>query len=349
MLSLRSILLGFTSLILLYPSLGNTSLQAGLEALKAGQLEQAIQILEPLALEHNNAKSALALALLYEEGTIDWPKDETKALHFYEIAAKGGIAQAQTNLGLIYAMGTEKIKQDEQRARELWTRAAQQGEREAAYNLGVAYLSELSRNENNIKEGIALIHWSAKQGSPSGQLAMARLYESDLGLDTNLELSLYWYSQNKTSEAQKNVKKLKEQGIKLYNTLPQRLKALLPQPPKLDIQKESIGKENPTKPMPSVFNQKTSPKIPQKPKGFFLWFATVEQKNQAKSYWAYLKKIRPDIFTTLAPYLEAAKAEKQRTIRLLAGPIEDKNLAWKLCNIIKLEHMSLFCQVRELR
>ncbi|ECZ6999162.1 sel1 repeat family protein, partial [Salmonella enterica subsp. enterica serovar Enteritidis] len=67
------------------------------------------------------------------------PQDYTKAMYWYNQAAKQGYAPAQFNLGLFYENGWGGSR-DLQLAKEFYRKAANQGFTNAQINLGILFM-----------------------------------------------------------------------------------------------------------------------------------------------------------------------------------------------------------------
>ena len=88
------------------------------------------------------ASAKYNLGVMYQHG-LGVPRNDAKALLWYEKAALAGQVKAQFNLGLMYYQG-QGTAQDFKQARYWLEKAAQQGYADAAYQLG-----EMSHHEDN--------------------------------------------------------------------------------------------------------------------------------------------------------------------------------------------------------
>jgi len=73
------------------------------------------------------------LGVIYTDGR-GVPKDEAKAVHWYEKAAEQGYANAQNNLGNMYTDG-RGVPKDDAKAVQWYQKAAEQGHTDAQKNL----------------------------------------------------------------------------------------------------------------------------------------------------------------------------------------------------------------------
>lgn len=78
-----------------------------------------------------------SLGFCYELG-ITVLQDNTQAVHWYQQAANGGLAEAQINLGVCFVKG-QGVAQDDTQAVHWYQQAAKQGHATTQFNLGVCY------------------------------------------------------------------------------------------------------------------------------------------------------------------------------------------------------------------
>ncbi|MDJ0942039.1 MAG: SPOR domain-containing protein [Kiloniellales bacterium] len=162
----------------------------GLEAFRAGQVEKAYEIWNPLA-EAGDALAQFGLALIYERGSETIPQDLDAAVKWYELAVVQGVAAAQNNLGHMYSQGLG-VQEDKARAVELWREAAKAGHSTAYYNLGLAYF----RGDGTEKNEIEATRWfaqAADAGLKDGQFAIGEMYRLGIGTERNESRALGWY------------------------------------------------------------------------------------------------------------------------------------------------------------
>ena len=85
-----------------------------------------------------DAEAQSQLGTVYFYGLLGVEKNDVKAMHWFEMAADKGYADAQYNLGMMYKNG-QGVKQSDDNAMQLFKKAANQGHANAQYNLGVMY------------------------------------------------------------------------------------------------------------------------------------------------------------------------------------------------------------------
>lgn len=130
------------------------SFQDGLARMEAGQVNEAVTIWAGLA-EQGQLESLYALGLVFESGAPGIVPDSMLAASYYQRAADGGLAEAQTNLGLLYAEG-RGVVQSQEKAVALWLQAARKNNAIAQFNLGLAYFSGRGI-EQDIDEALGLV------------------------------------------------------------------------------------------------------------------------------------------------------------------------------------------------
>ena len=112
------------------------------------------------------------LAQLYRKG-IKVQKDEKMGFSWYEDAAKGNLAKAQTMLGYLYQTGTGTEK-NLVLAIEWYQRAADQGEAMAMFNLGNLYRKGNGVSQNEAKAR-ALFSQASARGNKLARQALKRM------------------------------------------------------------------------------------------------------------------------------------------------------------------------------
>jgi TPR repeat protein len=89
--------------------------------------------------QKNNSKCICKLGTQFFSGEFV-AKDETKALLYYQTAAKLGDAEAQNFLGVIYLEGLCGTKKNTKKAIQLFEKSAKSQNSDSLYNLGFIYL-----------------------------------------------------------------------------------------------------------------------------------------------------------------------------------------------------------------
>lgn len=158
------------------------------------------------AIELGSAMAANNLGAWYQFGNVG-PIDLDKAVYYYTIAAKNGIAAAQRCLGHIYGWNKQFQNFD---LSKFWTeKAAEQGDTIALSNMGVIYEEGRGVTAN---PATAMIYYqqAAEKGQAGAQCAMGRLSEKC----SKYEQAKYWYEK---AGKQKNATALNNLGV-LYGS-----------------------------------------------------------------------------------------------------------------------------------
>ena len=137
------------------------------------------------------AVAANNLASLYQHGQ-GIPKDLTKALEWYLVAAQKAEPVAQCNLATMYYYGYGTPR-DYALAAKWFRAAAELGEADAQHNLGVLYYKGLGIPSDYVEAA----HWerlAAQQGQPRAETELAYLYESGKGVQLDYVAAYTWYS-----------------------------------------------------------------------------------------------------------------------------------------------------------
>ena len=152
--------------------------EAGWQAYRAAEFEQAYHIWEPLAeAGKSNAQNNLALLYLRGQGV---DKDSLRAAYWFQRAGNKGNIQALTSLGVMYMTG-DGVERDYYQAFELFYRAAKAGSSAAQYNLGRMYAEGIGVSLNYYK-AMKWFRMASEQGHSRAQSAKARLLKQGLGL-----------------------------------------------------------------------------------------------------------------------------------------------------------------------
>jgi uncharacterized protein len=102
------------------------------------------------------------------------PQNYEEALHWYELAAKGGDAEAQSELAFLYFTGNF-IEQDYERAKYWFDIAARNGYPMAQYNMGILWYTGNGVSKVDNKKAYAWFNLAASNGHPSGVAAKSFL------------------------------------------------------------------------------------------------------------------------------------------------------------------------------
>ncbi len=117
------------------------------------------------------------------------PQSYKEALHWYELAAMGGDAEAQSELAFLYFTG-KFVGKDYDKARHWFEIAARKGYPLAQYNMGILWYTGNGVSGVDIKKAYAWFNIAAANGHPSGTAAKSFL-ETVLSTDELVEAQEY--------------------------------------------------------------------------------------------------------------------------------------------------------------
>ncbi len=261
------------------------SFQDGLARMEAGQVNEAVAIWSGLA-DQGQLESLYALGLVFESGAPGIVPDSMLAANYYQRAADGGLAEAQTNLGLLYAEGRGVAKSQE-KAVALWLQAARKNNAIAQFNLGLAYFSGRGIDQD-IDEALGLILVAALQGLPQAHYAIGQFYLRGLGLDEDRSLALAFLQQAKLGghqAADSFVADLIAEGVLEADLNDASVQARLPRLPRLVAQK-AIPEESPDSAPPSAVAGDATvnvPRLPQQGQGVPLSVPAASEATTAQN------------------------------------------------------------------
>ncbi len=139
------------------------------------------------AAELGHAKAQMLLALIYDNGYIDYvnttPRDREKALHWYQAAAEQGQPIAQLYYGIILLHG-KGVDANVPLALKYLESAAKEGQVNALFHLGRHYLSQ--HDESLAAKGIAYYKQAAEALHPDAQTQLALLHMHGIGMDRDV-------------------------------------------------------------------------------------------------------------------------------------------------------------------
>lgn len=124
--------------------------------------------------DSGNLDAQMALGYIYLYGEEDIKKDESKAFHYYKLAAQQKDNIAVNNLASLYYSGIG-VEQNFAMAAELFKRAVQLGNTEAAVNLAFLYLAGSGVHKDS-KEAVNYFVIAAKAGNPTAQFMLGYAY-----------------------------------------------------------------------------------------------------------------------------------------------------------------------------
>lgn len=149
-----------------WPGVAAADLAAGLSAYRSGDYATALKELKPLV-DTGDVGATNTLAVMYAHGR-GVPKDTTKAISLYRVAAEAGNVDAQFNLATMYSSGTGVAKNLETAA--VWfSKAAVGGDATSQRMLGVMYFDGMGVG----KDGAIAAKWF-RQGADGGDTAAQR-------------------------------------------------------------------------------------------------------------------------------------------------------------------------------
>ena len=121
-------------------------------------------------------------------------QSDKKGIELYEMAAEGGLANAQAMLGEFYRKGSHGLTQSSKRAVALFTLAAKQGLTDAQYMLGSMYEKGDGIGQSD-KKAIELFEMAAKKGNVGAQYNLGHFYrEGSHGLTQSDKKSIEFYT-----------------------------------------------------------------------------------------------------------------------------------------------------------
>ena len=125
----------------------------------------------------NNAEAVLRVGNNYSRGQ-GVPRDETRALQYYQRAAELGSAVAMDNVGTYYAMG-RGVAIDKVRAIAWYRRAVAHGYVPAMNNLGVLYSAQI-QGKPDYCQALEWFKKSAEGGNATGMWHLGQAYQQGL-------------------------------------------------------------------------------------------------------------------------------------------------------------------------
>jgi TPR repeat protein len=141
--------------------------------------------------EDGNVSAQFDLANMYADG-VGVPKDEKKAIVWFEKAANQGYDKAQNEIGVRYYIGNG-VEKDMSKAATWMEKAAKQGMAGAQLNLGQLYL----KGHGVPKDLEVSAHWmikAAAQGIFVAQNNLGAMYETGMGIVKDDMRAYAWYN-----------------------------------------------------------------------------------------------------------------------------------------------------------
>src|SRR5580692_4022939 len=139
--------------------------------------------------EDGDVQAQLALAKAYDLGE-GVPKDEEKAVQWWEKAAEHGNASAQVSLGGVYSLGAG-VPKNYAAAVRWWKKAAEQGDVTAEGNLGTAYGLGMGVPKDEVES----VRWHTKaaaNGNAASQFSLGMFYLQGAGVPKDEAEGVKW-------------------------------------------------------------------------------------------------------------------------------------------------------------
>jgi localization factor PodJL len=135
--------------------------------------------------------AAYEVASRYAEGRGVAANNE-EAAHWFDIAAKTGLAPAQFRLGGLYEKGLG-VKKDLAAARDLYRAAADKGHGKAMHNLAVLFAEGID-GKADYRTAAQWFRKAADHGITDSQYNLAVLYARGVGVEQNFAEAYKWFS-----------------------------------------------------------------------------------------------------------------------------------------------------------
>lgn len=116
---------------------------------------------------------------------------DADALKYLQEAASSGHIAAMNELGLCYYTGN-LVKENKQKAIETWQKAASLGSSEAQVRISIANIQS-KLNVQPVEQSFGIILKSADEGALLAQMALAKCYETGMGVIRNKSKALHYY------------------------------------------------------------------------------------------------------------------------------------------------------------
>lgn len=134
------------------------------------------------------------MGAIYVTGHSSIKKDVSRAILWFEEAAKNGVANARYNLGVLYHQGIG-VPVDIDKAMSFYAEAATQGHPEAQYNLGIAHIEGIGVTYDP-KMAAQYFEQAANSGITEAAYNLGLIYENGLLGETRPDDALMWYKKS---------------------------------------------------------------------------------------------------------------------------------------------------------
>lgn len=138
---------------------------------------------------HSVGNAAHSLAFMYLNGK-GVSENEQTAVHYFLIAAKKGIIQAQRIISREYLSGNH-LEQSYENARIWMEKAAEQGDPEAQFTLGRYYMSDFGFDDD--QKSFEWFLKAAEQGYPEAEYVVGGCYLHNIYVDTDFKKANEWF------------------------------------------------------------------------------------------------------------------------------------------------------------
>jgi len=139
------------------------------------------------------ARCINSLGVHYTEGIVV-PKDDARALTYYQSAADAGFVIAQRNLGSIYLYGQFGQDKNPSLGKEWYTLAAKQGDAISQQQLGFLLLKGDEGVKADLSSAFTWFIMAAKQDDPLSQLMAGKMLAHGEGTTKNPSVAVNWLS-----------------------------------------------------------------------------------------------------------------------------------------------------------
>jgi uncharacterized protein len=165
------------------------SYQKGMDAYKAGDYTEALNIFRPLA-ERGHGMAQFQLGKMYDYGQ-GVGADKARAVAWWRKALEQRDGEVHARLSTWYGVDLRGVVPDHGRAAAWWLKAAKQGDAEAQYNIG-----NMHYNGQGVTQDYAqAAEWwrmAAEQGHGMAQFRLGRTYRKGEGVVLDYAQAYKW-------------------------------------------------------------------------------------------------------------------------------------------------------------
>jgi serine/threonine-protein kinase len=147
------------------------------------------------AANRGDAAAQNALGVKYANGEDGLPRDDAKAVQWYQKSADQGFAKGETNLGDMYLFGRGGLDKDPGQALSWYLKAANQNFPDAQYRLGYMYEKGVGATQD-VARAVKLYRDAASEGYPDAQNLLGILLATGSdGVPQDDAEAVVWYRQ----------------------------------------------------------------------------------------------------------------------------------------------------------